>query len=464
MFAAFSKYDVDGSGTMESLELADLLRKELNEPVTSTELEDAVRDMDADGNGVIDFEEFLDWFTSDSIRGRKGSLLLKTLRFKLRVQAKLRRTAESASRAIGKAMKAAKEKSAAVGAKIAKAAKRTSAAVARAKSRIYKKLPKKIRAMYEAPPRIPNTSVGPIDMKDFDRLQQVFLRWCKETFLLDIPYHGFLNTKKAKDAFEEVFIPRWNNGELDIWHYHDGREFELNGEQWIQTWDADNGRFEYREWDSSKKEILYPGDEALFVDPLKVANCRPAALKAFEKYDADGSGTLGPDEVKKLLNSELCTPIRGQTLEGFMEEVDEDKNGVVDFEEFLQWYARETDENGVNAIWARSLKTKTKKALLQSRKRLRNSGKDLMAYSRRTISRLKTKILDKLASKELLHLYKELGYPRDMSQKALSMHNADVEKAIAWLQSKGIEAKPPETKTGAGSSPVDTFSSEEDDY
>jgi len=60
---AFDKYDEDGSGTMEIDELEQMLRHELREPVAPEDF----AQMDADGNGVLDFEEFLDWFTSEKI-------------------------------------------------------------------------------------------------------------------------------------------------------------------------------------------------------------------------------------------------------------------------------------------------------------------------------------------------------------------------------------------------------------
>ena len=130
------------------------------------------------------------------------------------------------------------------------------AKIAKAKAKVYAKLPERLRKAYEAPPRVPNTSVGPITIADFDRLQEVFIRWTKEKFLLDIPYHGFLNKRKAMDAFEEVFVPNWNNGDLDVWHYHDGRRFALDDETWVQTWNNEEGQFEYQAIDPETDAIL----------------------------------------------------------------------------------------------------------------------------------------------------------------------------------------------------------------
>ena len=57
------------------------------------DLRELFRIMDKDGNGVIDFEEFLDWFTSDSVYGRKASKFLKLMRFKMRIEANGLKTA-----------------------------------------------------------------------------------------------------------------------------------------------------------------------------------------------------------------------------------------------------------------------------------------------------------------------------------------------------------------------------------
>ena len=79
--AAFDKFDEDGSGTMEIDELGAMLSHELREPVPEEELQNAIQEMDADGNGVVDFEEFLDWFTSDKVRNRNESWSLQAMRF-----------------------------------------------------------------------------------------------------------------------------------------------------------------------------------------------------------------------------------------------------------------------------------------------------------------------------------------------------------------------------------------------
>ncbi|KAF9347859.1 hypothetical protein BGX34_002842 [Mortierella sp. NVP85] len=55
---AFSQYDNNGDGTISSRELGTVMRS-LGQNPTETELRDMVNDEDADGNGTVDFAEFL---------------------------------------------------------------------------------------------------------------------------------------------------------------------------------------------------------------------------------------------------------------------------------------------------------------------------------------------------------------------------------------------------------------------
>ena len=434
---AFDKYDEDGSGTMEIDELEQMLRHELREPVAPEDLQEAITEMDADGNGVVDFEEFLDWFTSEKIRNRNGSVMLKAMRFRLRVNARTNNTINATEAAVKRAAKLAGKRMSVAKNKAKKNFDKAAARAAKARAKVYAKMPERFRKIYEAPPRVPNTAVGPITLKDFDRLQDIFLRWTKEKFLLDIPYHGFLNKKKAQDAFEEVFIPSWNGGLLDIWHYHDGRKFTLDGEAWEQRWDNDEGCFFYQDINEETGEP-FEQSQKLYYDPLYKSNVRDEAQLAFESYDADGTGELEAEEIKELLTSELCAPIRGKTLQGFMDEIDEDRSGSVDFEEFLNWYVKETDENGVNAKWARSIPTRALKAAFKTRKVTIIKAKELAEKTKEKLAQAKDAYEDFTASKELKHLTRDLRYPRDISAKALLMRNNDVDKAVAWMKSQGI--------------------------
>ena len=82
---AFDMFDLDGSGILSPDEIKALLYDNLCEPVSEKEVEEAIKTMDADGNGGISFEEFLDWFSNDTLRAKDGSnMKLKALQFKLK--------------------------------------------------------------------------------------------------------------------------------------------------------------------------------------------------------------------------------------------------------------------------------------------------------------------------------------------------------------------------------------------
>ncbi|RCV36700.1 hypothetical protein SEVIR_8G003000v4 [Setaria viridis] len=55
---AFSLFDKDGDGTITSKELGTVMRS-LGQSPSEEELQDMVKEVDADGSGAIDFQEFL---------------------------------------------------------------------------------------------------------------------------------------------------------------------------------------------------------------------------------------------------------------------------------------------------------------------------------------------------------------------------------------------------------------------
>ena len=59
--AAFTQYDQNGDGTISATEFQ-TLSEDLGEKLEGNELDEAVRALDKDKSGVIEFEEFLEWW------------------------------------------------------------------------------------------------------------------------------------------------------------------------------------------------------------------------------------------------------------------------------------------------------------------------------------------------------------------------------------------------------------------
>eukprot|EP01087_Luapelamoeba_hula_P009542 TRINITY_DN2469_c0_g1_i1.p1 TRINITY_DN2469_c0_g1~~TRINITY_DN2469_c0_g1_i1.p1 ORF type:complete len:209 (+),score=43.80 TRINITY_DN2469_c0_g1_i1:44-670(+) len=60
----FDKYDADGSGAIDKKEFVDMCY-DLGYYLSRTELEIAIKLVDRDGSGTIDFDEFYKWWTTD---------------------------------------------------------------------------------------------------------------------------------------------------------------------------------------------------------------------------------------------------------------------------------------------------------------------------------------------------------------------------------------------------------------
>ena len=60
---AFKKFDKDGSGEIDREDLGEL-SADLGHALTPEQINDALIDLDLNGDGVIDLEEFKRWFFS----------------------------------------------------------------------------------------------------------------------------------------------------------------------------------------------------------------------------------------------------------------------------------------------------------------------------------------------------------------------------------------------------------------
>ena len=439
---AFDRYDKDHSGSIDINEVSEMMREELHEPMDGQDLEECMTEMDKDGNGVIDFEEFLDWFTSESVYGRQSDdfkgRLLKAMRFKMRMEA----TALKAARKVGEVTETALAKGMnklSLGIdKLAELKQRVDERIDATQKQAYNKLvPEKIKDMIENP-LVPGTVVPPIDFRAFKDKKDVFVRWCREEFLIDIPPADWLEDDKARDAFEEIFIPTYNAGKLKLRHYHDGRIFTHNDARWRQEWVGELIAFQYRNLKTNEVEKL---------DPAWLESCETAAREKFEEYDKDNSDALSEKELKALMGWELCKPVKGRNLKKMLVEMDLDGDGVISYDEFLPWYAENTDPNGNNGEWVRDVQQKALEAALVTRKVARNSAVVALEVAKAAAKAGRNRAFDKFAaSSAYLKLVHELKYERDAVEKAVMLCSQDFDKSLEWLVREGYKPTPPLTK------------------
>jgi len=61
---AFRLYDKEGNGYIKTSDLKDILRA-LDDKLTNNELDEMIAEIDTDGSGTVDFDEFLEMMTGD---------------------------------------------------------------------------------------------------------------------------------------------------------------------------------------------------------------------------------------------------------------------------------------------------------------------------------------------------------------------------------------------------------------
>lgn len=66
-------------------------------------------------------------------------------------------------------------------------------------------------------------------------------------------------------------------------------------------------------------------------------------IAAFNMLDIDGSGKIDVNEIMKLLQGDNINKVDRKTLQNSIDEIDQDGDGEIDFDEFIMFMAKETE-------------------------------------------------------------------------------------------------------------------------
>jgi len=130
-----------------------------------------------------------------------------------------------------------------------------------------------------------------------------------------IVMHEYLGTKMGKEEVQKMIL-HLDESAKEKAHKEAREEAEARGEKF------DAGKIVVINEAVTKRHNIY---------------------EVFRKFDADGGGTLDPDELRVLLD-ELNVPMTDEELVELFEELDEDGEGGIDFEEFYTWFTAEAEK------------------------------------------------------------------------------------------------------------------------
>lgn len=138
-----------------------------------------------------------------------------------------------------------------------------------------------------------------------------------------------------------------------------------------------------------------------------MSDANMTAKKLFTQLDADGSGYLDVDEVENLARMLGVQANEGEVRTAF-EEMDDDGNGEISFEEFSSWWqnVRENDRRKV-------------------RRKVRNAFHKLDRHGNGTINKQEFAMLMSMKMRKLMNL---LGEPFDLEKDWALVHRSFVER------------------------------------
>ncbi|KAH9194467.1 hypothetical protein AeNC1_003544 [Aphanomyces euteiches] len=398
---AFQEYDPSHEGYIGLGELRMLLTQEFCIPITKREIEPIYRKIDADNDGKLGWNEILNWLAIEIVNGTFRGKVRSIRRKNLHVQKRYRK------------------------------AKRRYRDIKRSYRERFRKREKKRYVPYF------DNVLQLHRLDDFQRKKQVFYRFIRVEFSMDWILEDVhdIALENQMRVFAEVFVPRWNSGDLGYEYYYDGVTFEHKFNVFEQKWDEGLKKYVFINMATSQTHLIDPRkEEVLFAQ----------AKEAFEEVDVDGSGSVDVNELYTLLNQSLCEPISMQQVVEIMTSIDIDGNGIISFDEFYTWYGSEYSQQQVKSLKHDGLKL----ALRTRRNARRIAAKGYNQSMRRGKSiiknvkaRMEQRRLEKAcenADPETVQLLME-GFEKHLIQKALILNRNDVAKARDWLAQKSEE-------------------------
>ena len=73
---------------------------------------------------------------------------------------------------------------------------------------------------------------------------------------------------------------------------------------------------------------------------------REEVRAVFDNFDLDGNGEMDTNELHNMLVNEMCIPMKKKDVAAIAKELDENGNGIIDFEEFLEWKRNRSSNSG----------------------------------------------------------------------------------------------------------------------
>ena len=118
---------------------------------------------------------------------------------------------------------------------------------------------------------------------------------------------GVLTKEEVMEGYEEVFGIQLNEDEIDRIF----KNIDLDG----------SGALDYTEW------VIGTLNDQVMLNNQKLK-------QAFEMFDKDKSGTISADEIKQMLG--FSSALEHKLVQDIISEVDENGDGEIQFEEFIQ--------------------------------------------------------------------------------------------------------------------------------